>query len=224
VQACAPNFVGGRDAFLDARADDAGAERLGEHEQVARLRARVPHDALRMHGAGNGEPVLELAVDEGVTADDDGACRADAFARAFADADQHVEWKLAAREAHDAERDERLAAHRIHVGESIGRRDLAEDVGVVDHRRKEIDGGDEREARRQTIDTGIVAGFAADEDIRMTQRRQLGEDGAEVGRTELARASAGAHLGREADSRRGRAPGFLLNAGLRLPRSHRLVL
>ena len=50
--------------------DDAGAERLGEHEDVADLRAGVAPDAVGMHEPGDGEAVERLGGRDRVPAED----------------------------------------------------------------------------------------------------------------------------------------------------------
>ena len=59
----------------------------------------------------------------------------------------------------------RPPAHRIDVAERVGRRNLSEDVGIVNDGREEIDRLDERQLRRQLIHAGVVGGVEADQNI-----------------------------------------------------------
>ena len=67
--------------------------------------------------------------------------------------------------AHQGERADRPAAHRVNVTERIGGGDLAEDVGIVDNRGKEIDGLYQGYLRGELIHARVVGGIEADEHI-----------------------------------------------------------
>ena len=58
-----------RAAELDRGADDAGAERLGEDQSIARLRAGVGENAFRIDGAGDRVAELDLAILDRVAAE-----------------------------------------------------------------------------------------------------------------------------------------------------------
>ena len=58
------------DVLLRGGRHDAEAERLGQHERVARARARVRHDARRVHDARHGQAVDRLVRLDGVPAHD----------------------------------------------------------------------------------------------------------------------------------------------------------
>ena len=54
---------------LQRRRDDAGAERLGQKQHVARTGAGVAPDAIRVHLAGHGVAELDLLILDGVPAE-----------------------------------------------------------------------------------------------------------------------------------------------------------
>ena len=90
-------------AALDGGGGDAGAEGLGEDEHVALTGADVAQDAVGVHGAGDGQPVLDLLVDDGVAADDDRAGFLDLVGAAPQHLAQHLDVHLSLGEADDVE-------------------------------------------------------------------------------------------------------------------------
>ena len=68
-------------------------------------------------------------------------------------------------EAHQCERSERLAAHRIHIAKRIRRGDLPERVGIVHDGREEVDGLNQRLCRREQIHAGVVGFVEADKQV-----------------------------------------------------------
>jgi hypothetical protein len=82
---------------FDARTNDSRAECLREDEEVAFAGAPVAHDAIGVNEAGDGHPVLELAIANRVAADDACACRGGALGPAGQDALEHAERHLPGR-------------------------------------------------------------------------------------------------------------------------------
>jgi hypothetical protein len=100
------------------------------------------------------------------------------------------------REAGDRERGQRARAHRIDVAQRIGGRDLPVDVRVVDDRREEIDGLDERGPTLPGVDAGVVGVAEIDQDARIGFERDVAQDLGELAWGELARSAGAAdHLG-----------------------------
>ena len=60
------------------------------------------------------------------------------------------------RERDDRQREDRAPAHRVDVGERVGRRDPAEEARIVHDRREEVDRLDDRLAAAQPVDRGVV--------------------------------------------------------------------
>ena len=90
--------------------------------------------------------------------------RADIFAAAQHRRD-HIVRQHIDRHADQRQRENRLTAHRIDVGERIGRRNAAEIVRIVDNRHEEIGGGDDRLLIVQAVHGGIVGGLGADQQV-----------------------------------------------------------
>jgi hypothetical protein len=53
---------------------------------------------------------------------------------------------------------------------------LAVDVGIVDDRRKEVDGLDDGQLLRQLIDPGVVVGLGADQEMRIVAARKVAQN------------------------------------------------
>jgi hypothetical protein len=117
-----------------------------------------------MHGADHGEPVLRLGVADRVPAREQRARRPDLRVGGGEDLRQHLDRQLL-REGGDRERQQRRSAHREHVVERVRRRDRPVVGGVVDDRREEIQGEDDRAVVVEAIDRRVVRRGEADEEI-----------------------------------------------------------
>ena len=111
-------------APLRAASTSAGAERLRQEERVAGLRAALRPDAVRVHGADDGEPVLRLVVADRVAAGEQRAGCAHLLVRGGEDRGQHLVRQLL-RERGDRQREQRRAAHREDVVQRVRRGDRA---------------------------------------------------------------------------------------------------
>ena len=89
------------------------------------------------------------------------------------------------------QRHDRLAAHRVDVGQRIGRGDAAEVERVVDDRHEEVGGGDDRLLVVELVDGGVVGGVVADQQVGKERQRRaaLEQIGEQAGR-DLAAATA----------------------------------
>ena len=144
-------------ALLERGAVDADAERLAEHQLVAGLRAGVALEVARIDEADRDQAVDRLDGIDGVAAGDrDAGARADRLA-AFEDPADRLERQLVHRHADERQREERLPAHRVHVGDGVGRGDRAEVERIVDDRHEEVGGGDDRLRVVDLVDRGVVA-------------------------------------------------------------------
>jgi hypothetical protein len=63
----------------------------------------------------------------------------------------------------DIESGERPASHRVDIGESVGGGDSAEIERVVDNRREEIGGHNQRFGVVDLVDTGIIGRIGSDQ-------------------------------------------------------------
>ena len=112
-------------------------ERLRQEERVAGPGAALRPVAGRVHRADDREAVLRLIV-----AEDRSECLVG----------------QALGEGGDREREQRQPTHREDVVEGVGRRDPAEERGVVDEWREEVEREDERALFIELVDDCIVRG------------------------------------------------------------------
>ena len=171
------------------RVRDAGAERFGAEQRVARTRAGVAHDAVGACGAEHREAVLRLVVFDGVAAGQ----KRPGFAHLVRAAAQHLGHDVfseAARKGEDVEGRERARAHREHVGERVGRGDGAELVGVVHHRREEVEREHGGGVVVEAVDGCVVGGLEAQQKLGRGRRRDALQYVGEVARTPLGRSTA----------------------------------
>ncbi len=178
-------------ALLQCRADDAHAERLAEDQLVARPRAGVAFQVPRIDQADGHQSIYRFDGIDGVAAGDRNAgTRAHRLA-AFEDLADHVERNLVHGHADEGQGEERLAAHRIDVGDGVGGGDRAEIERIVDDRHEEIGGRDDRLRVVQAIHRRVIARLDSDEELpgnepRGRPRENLLQDA----RGDLAAASA----------------------------------
>jgi len=119
----------------------------------------------RVGQPGDGHAVLRLGIVDTVAAGHVTVGRSRRVQAAMQHLRGQVSAQQVARPAQQVERDQRLAADRVHVGQRIGRRDLAEGVGVVDHRGEEVRGGDHGAAGGDLHHGGVVAVLDADQQV-----------------------------------------------------------
>ena len=160
-------------ALSRARDEDAGPEPLGEHEPIARPRAALAQELVRVGGTDDRQPVLGLRVADRVPAGERAARLAHLGGGAGEDLGHHVPRQLLG-ERRDRQREEHPAAHRKDVGQRVGRGDLAEGPRVVDQRREEIERADDREVVADTVDRGVVGRLEPGEQRGVGRRGGLG--------------------------------------------------
>ena len=218
VQACTPSIVASASAAalfsvridaigfldqarigaieLDRRADDAGAERLGEDQRVARPRAGVREHARGIDGAGHRIAELDLLVLDGMAPEQRRPALAQLVEAACENRGDGVGLESCLGKAGDGQRGERAPAHRIHVAERVRGGNLAVDVRVVDDGRKEIHRLHQRRSPLPNVHTGIVMSPEIDQDSRISLRRKMAQDLSELAWSEFARSTRAAdHLG-----------------------------
>ena len=175
---------------LIRRGDDAGAERFGENEHVARVRRAVQTNFIRVGKARHGKAVFRFGIADGVAAGDDDA----GLRRLRIAAAQHLAHGLVRhlrRYGHDIQRELRLRAHGVNIADGVRRGDLAEHEGIVHDRREEVQRLHEHELVRDLINAGVVARVVADEKPLVIHRGQTLEKLCERARADL-RAAPGA--------------------------------
>jgi hypothetical protein len=100
---------------------------------------------------------------------------------------QYIERQLVRRKAGDGEAEDRRRAHRVNIGDGIRRRDLAEEIGIVDDRREEIDGLRDGRVADDAQHCSIVGGIRSDQKIPDPfGGGETGKDRAQVILTQLA--------------------------------------
>ena len=181
---------------FDGRSDDAGAERLGEEQNVAGARAAVGENPRGIDRSGDGVPEFDFLILHGVAAKQRDARFAQLVESAAKDFADGPGLEALFRERGDRERGQRPAAHRVDVADGVGRGDLAVDVRVVDDRREEVDGLHERRSALPREHTRIVRGPEVDEDAVVGRGWDSAQHLSELACGEFARSTgAGDHLG-----------------------------
>ena len=126
---------------------------------------------------------------------------------------QHVD-----RHAHQRQRQDRPAAHRIDVADRVGGGDAAEVERVVDDRHEEVGGGDQRLLVVELVDGGVVGGLDADQQLLgHRHRRRALEDLATARRARSCSRSRRRATARSGGVRRvfrGRSSGVLDGVGM----------
>jgi hypothetical protein len=104
---------------------------------------------------------------------------------------EHVRPERVQRVGHEVQGADRAPAHRVDVRERVGGGDAPKGVRVVDDRREEVRGLDDREVLGELHHPGVVGGVGRHEHARVGGARERRDDGAQGGGRELA-AAAGA--------------------------------
>ena len=110
------------------------------------------------HKAAHRQAVLGLVVVDGVAARD-GAASLDAFVGATR---QNLPGNLNAQAIGNAQQVHSMArssTHGVYVRQRVCRRDLAKQIGIVDHRREEVDGLHEAQVIANAKNARIVGGI-----------------------------------------------------------------
>ena len=178
---------------LNGRGDDARADRLGQQQDIARVRTAVGEHAVERNKTAHRQTVLGLVVVDGVAARD-GATRLDALVGA---ARQNLTGNLNAQTARDTQQVHGMArppAHGVDVRQRVGRGDLAKQERVVDHRRKEVDGLHEPQVLPYAEDARIVGGIKPHEQVVVMHIGQIAQDLGEGSGSQLSGSTArGSH-------------------------------
>ena len=151
-----------------------------------------------MNRADDREPVLRLGVADRVAAGEDRAGRAHLLVRSGEDRARRARSASSSGNAAIESASSGVAAHREDVVERVRRRDRAEERRVVDERREEVDGEDERALVVEPVDGGVVGRVEADEQILRLRRDEALEQLLEPRRRVLRGAAAADREAREA--------------------------
>ena len=148
-------------------------EPLAEDQHVAGARAVVALDTIRMHQPEHRQTVHRLGrIDRMAASDRDAGGIAHRMSTGK-HALHRFHRQLAERHADQRQREKWLAAHRVNIGNRVGRGDAAEIVRVVDDRQKEIGGRDDRLFGVDAIHRRVVARFSPDQQVgvNLAERR-----------------------------------------------------
>ena len=180
---------------LDRGPDDAGAERLGEEQDVARLRAGIGEDSSGINRTGDRVAELDFPILDRVPSEerDTGpAQRIEAAAKNGADRRAIDPFSG---EARNGERRQRTSAHRVDVAQRVGGSDLTIGVRIVDDRGKEIDRLHQRRSPLPPVHTRIVRGPEVHQDAVVDRCGDVTQHLSELACGEFARSTgAGDHL------------------------------
>src|SRR5258705_7231344 len=102
-------------AVLCRRRQQGSSDRFREQQSVAWLRCSIGEQLSWIGPSGHGQAVLQLLVDDRVTADDERTGLVHLLLSTAKDLPKHLERELARREADDVERGHRLATHGVDV-------------------------------------------------------------------------------------------------------------
>ena len=173
------------EAALERGAHDAGADRLGQEQHVARparrsLRTTLSGWTTPKTDSPNFGSSSSIVWPPTVTAPASAT-----FSAPPRTTSPTMSAPKRAREREQVHRGERAAAHRVDVGERVGGGDATEVVGVVDDGREEVDRQQRREVVGQPVDGRVVAGLEAEQERVGVTGSDLVENGLEVRRTPL---------------------------------------
>ena len=154
---------------------EAGAERLRQHEHVARPGAALAEHPVGVHDTLHGEPEDRLGVADRVPAGDRAAGLGDDRGGGVEDRGDRLAREVLG-EGGDVDRQHDPPAHREHVAAGVGRGDRAEVGRVVDERREEVGGRHEGDVVADAVDGGVVERRQADEQRRVGRRREVGDE------------------------------------------------
>ena len=116
--------------------------------------------------AGNGQSVLGLAVVHGVSADDGATGLGGLFHATGEHGGEYFQGQVTRKCGH-VERAYGPPAHGVDVAQGVRRGDRAVVERVVDDGWEEVEGLDQGEFVRQTVDGRVVAGLESDQDVRI---------------------------------------------------------
>ena len=159
-------FIRRGEITFESGGDDAGAERFGKKEAVARACAGFGQELVVLDDSKSNQTKFGLFILDGVPTCDDNTSFKGFLSRTAHDSLGNLKGK-SGWEGGNVEREEGFAAHRVDIGKGIGGSDRAVVVGVVDNGSEKVDSGDEGLAVVEAPDSGIVGRFKPDEEIRV---------------------------------------------------------
>jgi hypothetical protein len=116
---------------------------------------------------GDGQSVLELAVDDGVSTHYQGSRLVNLLLPTRQNCREHLERQLAGGKRDDVERSERLASHGVDVGQCVGGRDLPEVEWIIHNGGEEVNSLNEGQIVGHSENSRIVESLSSDQQSRI---------------------------------------------------------
>ena len=156
--------------------DKPRTQRLAEHEHIAGAGFLIRNQLIGGHDAGCRQPVLNFHIAHRMASRDYRAGLLHAVSPSAQDVAENAQFELVIGKAHDVQGGNRPATHGVNVAQRIGSSDLAEDIGIVHERRKEIQRLHDHEILAKAIDARVAESFGADDQIGIIELWQPTHD------------------------------------------------
>ena len=144
--------------------DQPHAKRLGQKKLVARAAGIVGRQAVRVYQTSHRQAVLHAGIGNGVPTRQRAPGFGHLFGTAAQDLPQHVQIH-ALGEADEIQCRFDLTAHGVDIAQGIGRGNLPEGIGVIDHRREEIHRLHQSNVLGNAVDGSIVPAVVANQKV-----------------------------------------------------------
>ena len=145
---------------------DTDPELLGQDQHISCLAAVIFVDPVRMHNTVYGKSVLHILIVDGMTAAKYSSGLHHLFRTAPHDFTENIQI-LILRKTHNIQCTDDLTSHGIHITQRICCRNLAKHIGILQHRRKEIQRLHHSHLITDTIDCRIITAVKAHQQIRV---------------------------------------------------------
>ena len=170
--------------------EDAHANGLGQGDGQAGLGGVIAHELVGGHDAGSCHAVQRFGRGDGMATGNGDAGLGGYIHAAAQDLAQHIQTKLLIGPAHQVNGGNRGATHGIDIRECIGRSHSPPIVGVIEHGRKKVRGGDDRQTILNFYGRGIIAIVQADQHVGVGLANEAFDGGFQLSSGNLAGAAA----------------------------------
>src|SRR3990170_3141630 len=183
--------VSGLNAALYRRADDARANRLGQHQQVSRTGAFLAQHPGRVNHARDGQPKLEFRVLNRVPPKQ----RHTSFIQSVQAPEnylpEHRDVHLFSGKAGHVHGCNRPAAHGVHIAQRVRGGNLPEGERVVHYGSNEVHCLDDGKVVGKTVNAGVIGTGKAHDHIRVILYGKPAQSLVKVTRTQLGSSARG---------------------------------
>ena len=170
--------------------EDAHANGLGQGDGQAGLGGVVAHELVGGHDAGSRHAVQRLGRGDGMATGNGDAGLGGYIHAAAQDLAQHIESELFIGPAHQVNGGNRGATHGIDIRQRIGRGHPSPVIGVIEHGRKKVRSGDNRQTILNLDGRGVVAIVQADQHVGVGLTNEAFDGGFQLPSGNLAGAAA----------------------------------